>query len=292
MRDAQIRRRRVVLALLVGVSLVLLTASFGSADGGPLHPIRSAAMVVLGPVESAASAVFKPVRDLFGWFGSTLDAKDEAKRLKVERDELRTQVVDGRAALAQNDQLRKLVGLGRRLSLADYAPVTATVIGRSPNVWYATVQVDHGSDDSVKVDQPVINGDGVVGTVSAVTPGTAVVTLITDRSSGVSSQILGGRRDMGTVVAADGDPGMLSMELLPRGADISVGNLVVTAGARSGPLETLFPPGLPVGQVSAVNQEQLRADGVVSVKPLADLSHLDTLMILTRDVAAARRSAQ
>ncbi|MEI6664473.1 MAG: hypothetical protein WCL20_09280, partial [Actinomycetes bacterium] len=78
MRDAQIRRRRVVLALLVGVSLVLLTASFGSADGGPLHPIRSAAMVVLGPVESAASAVFKPVRDLFGWFGSTLDAKDEA----------------------------------------------------------------------------------------------------------------------------------------------------------------------------------------------------------------------
>ncbi|MEI6448212.1 MAG: hypothetical protein WCO96_10105, partial [Actinomycetes bacterium] len=96
MRDSPFRRRRVVLALLVCASLVLLTASFGSADGGPLQPVRSAAMVVLGPVGEVANTVFKPVRDLFGWVGSTLEAKDDAQRLRTERDELRTQVVDGR----------------------------------------------------------------------------------------------------------------------------------------------------------------------------------------------------
>lgn len=292
MRDAQIRRRRVVLALLVGVSLVLLTASFGSADSGPLHPLRSAVMVVLGPLESGASAVFKPVRDLFGWFGSTLDAKDEAARLKIERDALRKQVVDGRAALGEEAVLRRLLRMERRLGLADYGPVAATVIGRSPSVWYSNVQVDHGSDDGLRVNDPVIDGDGVVGTVSAVTPGTAVVTLITDRSSGVSSRILGGRGDFGTVVAADGDPGGLTMKLLGRGAQVAVGNIVVTAGTASGPLESLFPPNIPVGEVTAVDPDQLTADGTVSVKPLADLGHLTNVLILTERVAGARGGAQ
>ena len=290
MRDAQIRRRRVVLALLVGVSLVLLTASFGSADSGPLHPLRSAVMVVLGPLESGASTVFKPVRDLFGWFGSTLDAKDEAKRLKVERDALRQQVVDGRGALAEDAVLRRLLRMERRFGLTDYGPVTATVIGRSPSVWYSNIQVDQGSDDGLRVNDPVVDGYGVVGAVSAVTPGTAVVTLITDRTSGVSSRILGGRGDFGTVVAADGDPGGLTMELLGRGAQVSVGNIVVTAGSTAGPLESLFPPNIPVGEVTAVDQDQLSADGTVSLKPIADLGHLTSVTVLTERVAQATRS--
>ena len=275
------RRRRVVLALLVGVSLVLLTASFGSADSGPLRPVRNVVMTVLGPVETGASAVLKPVRDLFGWFGATLDAKGEAKRLKKERDELRRQIVDGKAALAENDRLRRLVGLSRRLGLADYHPVSATVIGRSPTVWFATVQIDHGSDDGIRVNQPVIDGDGVVGTISAVTPGTAVVTLITDRESGVSVRAIG-PGDEGTVVAADGTPGVLSMELLSRHSGIRVGDAVVTAGTRSGPLATLFPPNLPVGFVSSIDPDRLQTDGVVQVRPQADLNHLDALVVLTR----------
>lgn len=281
MRNDPFRRRRAVLALLVGVALVLLTASFGSADSGPLHPVRTVVMTVLGPIEDGANAVFKPVRDLFGWFGSTIDAKGEAKRLKKERNELRRQIVDGRAALAANDRLRRLVGLSRRLGLADYGPVSATVIGRSPTVWFATVQIDHGSDDGVKVNQPVVDGDGLVGTVSAVTPGTAVVTLITDRESGVSARIIG-PGDEGTVVAAGGDPGMLSMELVSPRSRVRVGEPVVTSGTTSGPLASLFPPNLPVAMVSAVDANQLRADGTIDLKPLADLNHLDTVVVLTR----------
>jgi len=280
LRDSPYRRRRIVLALLVCASLVLLTASFGSADGGPLKPVRTVAMTVLGPVGSVANTVFKPVRDLFGWFGSTLDAKDEAKRLKQERDQLRTQVVDGRAALAENERLRRLVGLERRRGLDSYGPVAATVIGRSPGVWFSTVQIDRGSSDGLAVDQPVIDGDGVVGTVSAVTPGTAVVTLITDRTSGVSAKLLGSN-DPGSVVAADGDPGRLTMRLLTTGARPRVGDQVVTAGVASGPLATLFPPSLPVGTVTAVDPGTLQREGEIGVRPQADLDRLETVIVLT-----------
>ncbi|MEI6447569.1 MAG: rod shape-determining protein MreC, partial [Actinomycetes bacterium] len=218
--------------------------------------------------------------DLFGWFGSTLDAKDEAKRLRTERDELRTQVVDGRAALAENAKLRKMLGMERKLGLASWEPVTGTVIGRSPGIWFATVQVDVGSSDGLEVNQPVLDGEGVVGTISAVTTGTAVVTLITDRSSGVSAKILG-IGDPGSVVAAEGDPGMLEMRLLTPGSKARIGDQIVTAGSRSGALASLFPPDLPVGRVSAVDPDRLRSEGTVSVKPQADLNRLETVTILT-----------
>ena len=281
MQKDVIRRRRIVLAVLVGVAIVLLTASFGSADSGPLHPVRSVVMTVVGPVEDLANVVFKPVRDLFGWFGSTFNSKDQAKRLRSERDVLRRQVVDGRAALAENARLRRLVGLNVRLGLNSYGPVTATVIGRSPTVWFASVQIDRGSSDGVKVNQPVLDGDGLVGTVSAVTPGTAVVTLITDRESGVSAKIIGSG-DEGTVVAADGDPGSLAMELLVRTTSARVGDPVVTAGTTAGPLATLFPPNIPVGTVSRVDPRSVEGSGIIEVQPQADLTHLDDVVVLTR----------
>ena len=286
MRNSPFRRRRVVLALLVGASLVLLTASFGSSGGGPLQPVRGAAMFVLGPLDDLANTVFKPVRDLFGWFGSTLDAKDEAKRLKLERDELRKQIVDGRGALAENAQLRRLLGLEQRLGLKDYAPVGATVVGRSPGIWFSTAQIDRGSSDGVLVNQPVIDGDGVVGAVSSVTSGTAVVTLLTDRTSGISAKIVG-TDEPGSVVAADGDPGTLAMRLLAPGANVRVGDAVVTAGQRTGPLATMFPPGLPIGTVTKVDPGTLRSDGTVEVRPQADLNRLENVVVLTR--TGARR---
>ncbi len=281
MQKDAIRRRRLVLAFLVGVSIILVTASFGSPDSGPLHPVRSVVMTVLGPIEDGANAVLKPVRDLFGWFGSTLDAKDQAKRLRRERDELRRQVVDGRAALAENSRLRRLVGLNSRLGLNSYGPVAATVIGRSPTVWFANVQINMGSSDGVRVNQPVVDGYGLVGTVSAVTPGTAVVTLITDRESGVSAKVVGAG-DEGTVIAADGEPGSLAMILPVRKTQARVGDPVVTAGTTSGPLATLFPPNIPVGTVSRVDSRAVEASGTIELRPLADLGHLDNVVVLTR----------
>lgn len=270
-----------MLALLVGVAIILLTASFGSADSGPLHPVRSVVMTVLGPIEDGANAVLKPVRDLFGWFGASIDAKDKAERLRKERDELRRQVVDGRAALAENARLRRLVGLNARLGLNSYGPVTATVIGRSPTVWFANVQINRGSSDGIRINQPVVDGDGLVGTVSAVTPGTAVVTLISDRESGVSAKVIGSG-DEGTVIAADGNPGSLAMVLLVRKTSARVGDPVVTAGTTAGPLATLFPPNIPVGTVSRVEPRAVEASGRIEVRPQADLSHLDNVVVLTR----------
>ena len=80
MYDKTVRRRRAVLALLVVLSLLLLTAYFGEASGGGLHGVQRGFLTVVSPIQDGANKALKPVRDLFGWFGDTLHAKEPARR--------------------------------------------------------------------------------------------------------------------------------------------------------------------------------------------------------------------
>ncbi len=77
MHDRAVRRRRAVLVALVAASLILLTAYFGESQDGRLHSVQRGALAALSPIQEGASRVLKPFRDLFGWFGDTIDAKDQ-----------------------------------------------------------------------------------------------------------------------------------------------------------------------------------------------------------------------
>jgi rod shape-determining protein MreC len=281
-----VRRRRAVLALLVALSLVLLTAYFGESAGGGLHALQRGVMTVLTPIQEGTSRALKPFRDLFGWFDDTLDAREERDRLRKERNELRRQVIGARAAQRENAQLRRLVSLDRSDSLEGYEPVTARVIGRSPTLWYATITVDKGSGDGVRVDQPVVSGEGLVGKVTAVTGGAAQVTLITDHDSGVSARVLtpsltdSGNGILGVVQPALGRPTDLLLEFVPRRANIRKGDTVVTAGSQSSRLESLFPPNIPIGVVTRADDEELSQYQRVHIRPFADLRRLDFVQVL------------
>jgi rod shape-determining protein MreC len=55
---------------------------------------------------------------------------------------------------------------------------------------------------------------------------------------------------------------------------------VVTAGSRSTRLESLFPPGIPIGTITKVDEEELSLYQRVHVKPFADLRKLDFVQVL------------
>lgn len=293
MYDKHVRRRRVALALLVVVSLTLLTLYFGESPQSPLHSVQRGVVQVLSPIQEGASRALKPVRDLFGWFGDTSRAKKERDQLKAQRDELLQQVVGSQVAQEENAELRALLGLQQRLGLDDYEQLTARIIGRSPNnLLRDTMQVNAGSGDGVRVGDPVVAGGGLVGHVSTVAGRTAIVTLITDPSSVVSARVLNGasRGDYGLVKPSVGDPLDLLVQLLPRRAPISEGDVVVTAGSRASRLESLYPPNIPIGRVTKADPQELAADQQVHMAPIADLRHLDFVQVLTQATAGGERA--
>jgi rod shape-determining protein MreC len=284
-----------VLALLVVVSLILLTAYFGESAGSPLHTIQRGVIQVLSPVQEGASRALKPVRDLFGWFGDTLDAKRERDDLKAQRDELLRKAVGYEVAIEENHELRELLALSTSNGLDAYEQRTARVIGRSPNnLLRDTLQVDEGSGDGVRVGDPVVADGGLVGHVSTVASGTAVVTLITDPSFMVSARVLDGaeRGELGLLKPSIGDPLDLLVQLLPRDAPIEAGDTVVTAGSTSSRLESPYPPNITIGRVTEADPEELSADQQVHVEPIADLRHLDFVRILIGTAGSGGERAQ
>ena len=280
MYDKQVvRRRRAVLAVLVTLSIVLLTGYFGEGGGGFFHSLQSGAQTLLSPIEDGASRAFKPVRDLVGWFGDVFNAKDENKKLKKELATARTQSVNDAMLLRENIQLRGQLKLSEGLGYTNATRETARVIVRSPTVWWSTVTIDKGRSDGIRVDQPVINGDGLVGHVSAATGGTATVTLLTDSSSAVSAQ-LAPDGALGIVKPSVGDPNDMQLLYIGKNHPVSKGMKVVTAGSAPGPLQSIYPRGIPIGEVSRVAPGELDLYRTVHVRPWADLRRMDVLTVL------------
>jgi rod shape-determining protein MreC len=278
--DKQVRRRRAVLALLVVVSLILLTAYFGESASSPLHSVQRGVVTVLSPIQEGASRALKPVRDLFGWFGDTARAKRERDQLAAQRDKLLEQVVGYRVALEENAELRRVLALDAN-GLERYDKRTVRVIGRpSNNLLLDRLQVDAGSSAGVRVGDPVVADGGLVGHVSFVARSSSFVTLITDPSSSVSVKVLNAAGDTGLLKPAVGDPLDLLVQLLPRHARIAVGDVVVSGGFRTSRLESLYPPNVPIGRVTSADPEELASDQQVHVAPIADLRHLDFVQIL------------
>jgi rod shape-determining protein MreC len=289
MYDRQVRRRRAVLFALVACCLVLLTAYFGESSGGPLKSMQTGAMEVLAPIQEGANRALKPFRDLFGWFGDTLDAKSQRDDLEKERDALRTRVAELQAEAGENDQLKDLLQFGRNNGLAAYEPVTARVYSRSNSSWYSTLEIDKGSSDGVRPNQPVINGKGLVGKVKTVSDGNAVVMLLSDSEFGVSALATNARQP-GSITPVAGSPGELRFDLVPDAKAVRRGDMIVTTGTVSRQLPSPFPPNIPIGSVQRIQGEG-EFDRTIHVKPYADLQSLDFVQVLTKPAPDLRASA-
>ncbi|MCB8915655.1 MAG: rod shape-determining protein MreC [Thermoleophilales bacterium] len=273
----QVRRRRAVLIGLIVLAFVLLTFTFGSGSGG----VGGAVGTIFDPITNAASRALKPARDLVNWFDETMDARGERDRLQKELEQARGEAVAGQVALEDNRQLRKLVDLKENGKIPDaYDPVTVNVVGRSPTVWYTTVSVNAGSSDGVEVNDPVISGDGLVGRISSVSGSGSVVSLISDSSSAVSAMVLPGGAQ-GVVRAKVGDPQTLVLEFLDETKNVTSGQTVVTSGWRGDGLSSLYPRGLPIGEITRAPIDEREAIQSVELRPFADLRNLDILQILT-----------
>jgi rod shape-determining protein MreC len=276
--DKTVRRRRAVLGLLVVLSLLLLTAYFGEAPNGRLHAVQRDFLTVVSPLQDGANKALKPVRDLFGWFGNTLHAKSQRDQLLKQVDKLRHELVANQAEKRSYSQLLALYHLDQ-LSVDDYHPVTATVVGKTPNIWYSTVTIDKGESSGVRVNDPVVNSEGLVGKVAQVASDGAQVDLITDSSMGVSARV-GTSNATGIVQPKVGAPNDLLLQYLPATAKAVVGEYVVTSGTVSdGSDDSLYPPGLLIGQVTSTNEES--AYKSVNVQPIANLHELDIVQVLT-----------
>lgn len=276
----ELRRRRAALLLLVVASIVLLSTHFSEGSDGPLHGAEGGIASILAPAGEVLDRALKPARDLIGWVDETFDARGENDELRDELAGLRDRLVNSEGAQAENERLRKLLRFNRGSLLLSFEPAVARVVGRSPSIWYSAVTLDRGRGAGIAVNDPVIDGQGLVGTVTEVTRNTAQVRLLTDHRSAVSASILPDGPD-GIVKAAVGDPGRLLLDFIEDEARVRRDDVLVTAGWTDGALSSRFPFGLKIGKVVDPGPPAAETFARVEVEPFADLRNLDLVEVLT-----------
>ncbi len=283
----QIRRRRVTAAGLIGLCIVALTVYFSETTSGALHTMQRGAMDVLSPIQSLASGAIKPARDAVNWVGDSVNAKGENEDLQRQLRDARIQQARLQKQAAENEKLRGLVEFEDSDEFPDgRKPVTARVIVRSPTKWYGRVTINKGRSDGIRVNQPVIAEGSLIGKVTTVASGSSQVTLLTDSQSGVAAMI-SGKNILGVVkTGAGGEAGASDLQLVyirQRGT-IKTGEMVVTSGTvtEPGEVDSLFPQGIPIGEVSEVDTEERRLYGRVHIEPFADIQDIQIVQVLTR----------
>jgi rod shape-determining protein MreC len=275
-------KRRVVAGVLVLLSLVMITLSFRAGEeGGGLDNLQGAAASVLHPVQVGVERVVRPFRDLYGYVSGLVDAKAEAERLRADLLIAEQQATRNQLAVQENEHLREALAYRDSPRFPDdYDPVAAAVVGYAPSQFVQQLVVAAGSADGVRVNDPVVNGDGLVGRVTEVSDHTAQVTLLTDDESAVSAAVVGARTE-GIVRRESAGSNLLVLDEVRKRFDVRKGDVVVTAGsARGEELPSLYPRGIPIGEVVSVAQSDIDYFKRIQVDPNVDFGLIDSVIVL------------
>jgi rod shape-determining protein MreC len=282
-RSKHALRRRIVAGVLVALSLVLITGYFREPESGPLHDAQSVAASGLHPFQVGAERVARPFQDAYGWLAGFFHAKSENEQLKAQLRLLQIQLIRNATAAQENiELLRALEYQSGPAFPRDYDLVGARVTSHAPSAFRQEVGISAGREDRLRMNDPVVDADGhLVGHVAKLTESTALVTLMTDPSFAVSGYDVQ-TRTYGLVTHGQRSDNALILDDIPKDKVVRKGDMIATAGRRSGELPSLYPQNIAIGTVTDVGRTDVDIHQSVQVEPLADFSSLSAVWILVR----------
>jgi rod shape-determining protein MreC len=275
-----------VLALLVVVSLTLLTISFRSPSSGALHDLQGYGATALRPFQVAAERVARPFRDVYNWFDGLTSAKSQNAKLRKEVREWRAQALANDAARRRNAELTALLHYEEGATYPkDFRAVNAQVISFPSGAFAQQLTIAAGSSSGLRINTPVVSADGLVGHVTNVGHSTAQVTLLTDPDSAVPARDLASGVS-GLIRHAQGT--MLFLDRVSKEAVVHKGDVIVTQGTVDRRYPSIYPYGIPIGQVTQVGTSDIASFLTVQVSPFANLGSLDAVAALVSTKPAPR----
>ncbi|MFF8829589.1 rod shape-determining protein MreC [Streptomyces sp. NPDC015131] len=281
MRDT--RESRLLLVLLVAIAFALITVDIRGGEESPVDGARQAAATVFGPVENSVASAVNPVGNAIAAVRDSGERHNRIAELERENAALKAKLGSddrNRSRVRELDNLLKKAGSGQ------YAIKAAEVVAIGAAQGFSwTVTIDAGSNDGIKRDMTVINGDGLVGRVTTVGPGTSTVLLASDPDFTVGTRME--RSDELGFATGQGDR-PLSVQLLNGKAKVKPGDRLVTFGSQA---DKPFVPGVPVGEVIRVDPSTGNLTRNIFVRPYAAFSKLDVVGVVVQGPRADPRDA-
>jgi rod shape-determining protein MreC len=266
-----IAQHRVLFLVLLLVLLGLHLLSTGLKHKTDLGFFGRVTLAVYSPIYQVLSWPFARLADGLSGYFWLVGVKADNVNLRKQNELLRAQLVEFKELRAENERLAAVL----RMAPPGGPPTAhARVIGRSSQVDFHVVLLDAGSSAGVAKGMAVATPEGLVGAIVAVAPNASKAVLLTDPSSRVDV-ILQRSRKRGILFGRGRN--VCTLEYLDSEADALEGDLLITSGA-----DGVFPKGLAVGAVAAVNRGDQGAIHAIVVAPAARLTTFEEAAVLPR----------
>ena len=231
---------------------------------------RGVAKSALAPLEGVMAEVTGNVNRMTAAFGDVSALRAENQRLKAADEALRRQVVELNAAAKENATLRQALDFERSFG---HQMVAAQVVGRGPDGFSRTLQIDRGTANGVQLGMIVTTGAGLVGRVREAGPHGAIVQTLGDPQSRVNV-FLSKSGLQGTVT---GGPAALQLEVEHSpGIATSAGEWALTSGVGGG-----YPRGLVVGELASVTHRPSSTTDQALIAWVNDPAGITFVLVIT-----------
>lgn len=231
---------------------------------------RGVAKSALAPLEAAMTQVATNVDHVTAVFGDVSTLRAENQRLKAADEALRRQVVELNAAAKENATLRQALDFERSFG---HRMVAAQVVGRGPDGFSRTLQIDRGTSDGVRAGMIVTTGAGLLGRVREAGPHGSIVQTLGDPQSRVNV-FLSKSGLQGTVT---GGPTALQLQVEHSlGVTASSGEWALTSGVGGG-----YPRGLVVGELASVTHRPSSTSDQALIAWVNDPTGISLVLVIT-----------
>jgi rod shape-determining protein MreC len=262
----------VVMVPLLILQLALLSLQIENPSGVLLF--KSWTLAVQAPLIAVASGVVGGMQRIWRSYFWMMGARTENEQLKERIRRLSLLNNSYEQMRQENIRLRRLLDVGIPIP---FKSVGARVVARTPSFLSNVIYINCGSADGVRIDAPVLSGDGIIGRTILVAKHQSQVQLIAnpDASMGV---IIERTRTPG-VLRGSGDI-LLDLAYIGNAEQVVVGDVVLSSG-----LDGIYPKGLAIGKVV----DSQKGKGVfrnIKVEPGVDLIRLEEVSVLLMDSPA------
>ena len=272
MRDF-LRRIRLPLlfaALLLITTILMVVDRRTVSEGGSDHSWLSGVLIeIAAPIQKVIKAPVDFLGETWTDYVALVDVRGENEALRARVAALEEENLQFREALVASGNLERIVQMRENFEVP---LLPSEVVGQDVFPWFRSILLDRGRSHEVLSGMPVVSDHGVVGLVTATSPHASRAMMLLDRQSAVDA-IVQRSRARGIVRGRGGEA--LEFVFMVRGDDVQPGDVVITSGVGG-----VYPKGLRIGTIVAVQTEEKRLLHTGSVQPSVDFGRLEQVFIM------------
>ena len=270
MRYGGDNRGRLLLIVLIVTSLFLITLDLRGVK--VIDGIRRGTQTAITPVEKAGSWVVSPFRNFLSDVTHLGRTRNQIEKLKADNDALRLALLNRKVADAELKQLKGVLNLA---GTGGFKVVSAKVISQGASTSFSqTITIDAGSRSGIHTNMTVISGFGLVGVVKIAYEDSSLVELASDPGFRIGARIAG-TQQIGILSGQGTRKGVL--QLLDNTENVKIGDAILARGSSNG---RPFVPGVPIGEVTAVDNSAGAVTQTADVKFYTNFSTLGVVSVV------------